>query len=287
MKAADKVAAFHVGIHKTGTSTLQTYCFRHYEELLHNRLLVLDRNEMRDYTGWGATVAEKPQAMMARIKQLRTSDGYDALFGSSENLLGKMFERRLPGLYPNAAANLSALARAIRHCRGRVIISIRPQHALLESYYLQTIHQGGFETFPRFLDRIDLDQLSFRPIIDAAHEAFGSENTVVIDFRTIKEGEDKYVQRFFAAVSPQFDVPVSVRHSKNRSISRKGLALALAINPNITSNTQREASRRFLQRYFSNVDYPRPVLLTPEQMGWLNDRYSAEYDEIVGRRVLA
>jgi hypothetical protein len=61
------------------------------------------------------------------------------------------------------------------------------------------------------------------------------------------------------------------------------LELALVINPMITSQEQRRATRRFLQTYFNNLSGPRPALLTHEQKESLRERYSGENAAILAR----
>jgi hypothetical protein len=277
---AEKIAAFHIGAHKTGTSVLQSYLRGNQEELAARRLLVITRPEMSALIGWGLTLVAKPERLAARIAELRTSTEFDALFGSYENLMGEVVQPDQTGLYPAAQANVTALANTVRDCRLKVILSIRPQHELLESAYLQTVHQGGYESFTEWLGRIDLDAISWAPIIEFLYDTLGRDNVTVIDFRTIADGQSAYIRQFLRAVDERFDGPVDFPAPKNRSISQKGLELALAANRHLLTDWQRRSMRRFLQKHFSNVDYPRPVLLSDGQRERLIERYGFEYDQL-------
>lgn len=282
----EKVAAFHIGAHKTGTSVLQAYLDTHVAELAAQRLLLLTRDEMGAYIGFGQKLVADPSALIERLTELRASEEYDALFGSYENLMGRVVLPDEPGLYPTARQNMSALVSAVQPCRLKVIISIRPQHELLESAYLQTVHQGGSESFRDWLGHVDLDAISWVPLIDLLHETVGADNVTVIDFRTIAEGQSAYIRQFLRAVGPEFDHPVDSAIVKNRSISDKGLTLALAANGLLMTDWQRRGMRKFLQRHFSNVDYPRPQLLSTDERDRLIDRYGDEYERLTGGALL-
>ena len=114
-------------------------------------------------------------------------------------------------------------------------------------------------------------------------DAFGAENVEIMDFRRIKEGQDAYLRYFFSLADPGLDVPIAYSPTRNASISARGLDLALAANRFLTNGTERKSMRVFLQTHFSNRDYPRPVLLSDEQKHSLQQRYGAEYDELVAR----
>ena len=67
----------------------------------------------------------------------------------------------------------------------------------------------------------------------------------------------------------------------NASLSDRGLQIALAANPHLTSKEERVAVRKFLQEHFPNTRYPRPVLLSEPERAKLDERYGAEYEDLV------
>lgn len=283
MMAPAKVAAFHIGAHKTGTSVLQRCLRDNAESLSRSGMLVLTRADMGQYIRWGDALIKTPERLAGRLERFSGDLQHDILFGSNENAIGRPFLPRGRGrLYPRAPRNIRALAAAMSGgIRPRIFLSIRPQAEFLESYYLQTVHEGSWATFAQWLERIDFRRLSWRPLVTTLRESFGDENVEIVDFRLIRSGQDAYVHRFLRALSDRFDQPVTIEGSVNRSISGKGLQLALAANPLLPKRADRGALRRFLQRHFSNVDYPRPVLLTESQRRELDHRYAAEYDDLV------
>lgn len=282
MPLPGKLVALHIGAHKTGTSVVQRY-LRENEELVAGLgVKYLRRAHLSQMIGWGERLVADPEPLRARLTKFGWDPRYRVLVGSYENLVGRPFTREGKGrLYPNAARNVAALAHAVAGHRCRVLLSIRPPAEFVESYYLQTVHQGGHETFAEWLQLVDLEALSWRPIVEELHRRFGPENVEVVDFRRIREGQDAFVRHVLARMSPRLDVPVRYPAATNRSVSARGLAMALAANPHLKTGEERGALRTFLQTHFSNLDGPRPVLFTPEQKAALWDRYRADYEALL------
>jgi hypothetical protein len=81
-------------------------------------------------------------------------------------------------------------------------------------------------------------------------------------------------------VRPGFDATIDYKPSRNRSISGKGLSIALAANPHLRTGDERSKMRKFLQKHYSNVDQPRPILLSDEQKAALRAEYEAEFENL-------
>jgi hypothetical protein len=284
MPRAPKVVALHVGAHKTGTSVLQNFLSENPNFLRRRRIMRLSRTRLAAAVGWGERLVDEPQRLGSSVDALRGSRRFLMALGSLENIVGRPFRAGAP-LYPDAARNFAALAAVLRPfepgVRPRIVLSIRPQADFLESYYLQTIQQGGHHSFEQWLAGIDLADLSWRPVVDALVDAFGAPRCAVIDFRLIRAGQDAYLRGLLAALDPRLDVAVRYPATRNRSISARGLQIALAANPLLETGPEQRAMRQFLQEHFSNLDQPRPALLTEAQRADLEDRYAGEYDELV------
>lgn len=282
-----KVTAIHVGAHKTGTSVFQQYLRENPKLLRRKRVLVVRRAELRDYAGWGDRLIADPGPLAARVEEFRRHPWFTTMIGSYENMLGRPFARRgRSGLYPQAAPNLAALATALANSRAKVLLTIRPQADFVESYYLQSVHEGGVKTFEQWVRRIDLDALSWTPIVDACRASFGADAVEIVDFQLIRQGQEAYLEHLLRCMDPRLNWAVTHPSTRNRSVSERGLRMALAANPHV-SGEDRSALRRFLQEHFSNADFPRPLLFTGSQRQALRDRYDAEYTALVGHGPLA
>ncbi|HEY3605651.1 MAG TPA: hypothetical protein VGL04_13345 [Sporichthyaceae bacterium] len=283
MHLRGKVAALHVGAHKTGTTVLQKYLSAHEAELRAKGVYYLRRSQLARYAGWGERLVEDPAPLAARLRKFRADPRFRVLIGSNENLMGRPFPKRGDGqLYPQAARNTAALRKALRGTGCKIVLSVRPQPDFLESYYLQTVHQGRDEPFEEWLARVDLTALSWRPMVTSLQEAFGPKRVVVVDFRLIKAGQEAYLRHLLSRVDPHWDHDVHFTESRNRSISERGLQMALAANQHLASGAERAALRGFLQTHFSNVDFPRPVLLGEDRRAALWEHYREDYEDLVG-----
>lgn len=276
-----KTVVFHVGAHKTGTSLVQNYLRDNTTVLRRHRMYYIHRSGMNTYVGWGDKLLAAPDALADKIRRPFTIPWFNVVIASHENTLGRPFAEGGAHLYPRAPEIIPALGQVLRPYRAKVFFSIRPQEQFLESYYLQMIHQGGYEPFEQWLEGIDLETLSWRPVVDALLATFGPEQVEIVDFREIHRGQQAYVEDFFRRIDRRYTFPVELPDVRNPSISEKGLRLALTANPHLESAEERKLMRKFLQGNFSNVDYPRARLLTDEQQQWLRERYAGEYETLV------
>jgi hypothetical protein len=269
----------HVGAHKTGSSLIQKYLRDNVAEFESRRIHYVGRGDMNGYVGWGGPVRDHPHRFRGRLTQAAQSEATTTI-ASHENSLGKPFSAKRPGLYPGAGRNLDALAGVLEGLDSTVVLYVRPQADFVESYYLQHLHEGGTQTFQEWIAGIDLDALSWQPLVAALRSTFGDDRVVVMDFREIRLGQDAFLARFFEAIGVDAGDGISYKPVRNPSVSEKGMRMALAVNPHLETPDQRVAVRKFLQRHFSNRKYPRPVLFDEEQRAQMSRRYDEEYEQL-------
>lgn len=283
MTSEEKIQAFHVGAHKTGTSMVQRYLERCPETYRDHGVDFVNRDEMSRLASWGNALTNEPDLLRARLSRFAADPTRRALFGSYENLIGRPFSAGQPGLYPSATRNLAALAQISSSLGAavttKVFLSIRRQSEFLESYYLQSVHEGASRAFGDWLDTVDLNRLSWRPIVSSMVDLFGPEQVEIVDFGLVKAGQGGYIGRFMRVLDPDFDDRFDPPKRYNRSVSEKGLRMALAANPFIEGAAERRRLRKFLQLRFSNVDYPRPDLLSADQAAEIDAPFAAELRE--------
>lgn len=269
-------AVVHVGAHKTGSSLVQKFLRDNRAALAGNGLDYISRSDMNTLAGWGKPLKKSPELLRERVAQAQ-AEGYKVAIASHENTMGRPFIDGVPGLYPQSPENFQALGEILEGFDYRVVLYLRPQADFVESYYLQSLHEGGTDTFEQWTAKRDLSSLSWQPVVDAMHKAFGPDRTIVKDFLDIKQGQDEYLRRFFAAIDVDPGISVSYAPVRNPSVSDKGMRMALAVNPHVRTSAQRKAVRVFLQKHFSNRQYPRPVLLDETQRQRFAELYDEEY----------
>jgi prephenate dehydratase len=254
-----------MGAHKTGTSLLQKFMRDNRGMLRRKRVYYLSRSEMNQHVGWGKRLLTQPHRLEGRIAEVLANPWYNILVTSHENTLGPPFKHGAAHLYPRGPELAAQLARVLRPWHSRAFFYIRPQDEFVESYYLQRIHQGHRHSFQEWLEQIDLDALTWRPVADALVECFGADCVEIVDFRLIHQGQNAFIGDFLRRIDRRLEIDPDYRPIRNASVSDKGMKIALAANKHLRSDWERKALRTFLQKYFSNRDYPRPVLLSEEQ----------------------
>ena len=269
----------HVGAHKTGSSLIQKFLRDNRAALAGNGLHYISRSDMNHLAGWGKVLREKPELLRDRLAEV-DAQKYDAAIASHENIMGRPFSEKHPGLYPEAPKNFEALGKILEGYDYRVVIYIRPQADFVESYYLQSLHEGGTKTFSEWTANLAIDSLSWKPVVDGMHRAFGEDRVVVRDFLDIREGQDEFMRRFFASIDIDPGISVSYAPVRNPSVSEKGMQMALAVNPHVRTSAQRQAVRKFLQKHFSNRQYPRPVLYSDADRRRFAELFDQEYTSL-------
>jgi hypothetical protein len=279
-----KSAAFHVGAHKTATTMLQNFLWDRRAELRRRGVSLIGRLEMTRDVGLGPALLADPGPFTRRVDDFRRSPNYTLLLASDEQIIGQPFPPAGDGrIYPDARRNAAALARILAPLPTRIVIMLRPQDQFVESYYLQTVQGGGTESFAQYLERVDLDALSWRPVIAALTDAFGADAVTVRDFGSIRDGQEQFITGFLRALDERLDLDPHYPGSHNRGLSERGVRMALDANAILRKPSDVVAVRDFLQLHFSNAAYARPRFFSDEQKQALRDRYADEYAELVAQ----
>ncbi|WP_264214793.1 hypothetical protein [Leisingera thetidis] len=270
----------HLGAHKTATSLVQKYFKAKRKYYLKQEVLALTRGEVSPYISWGDQILEDPGKLNGFLHEKAAAAPGCSLLLSNENALGRPFKTR-PGLYPDHGKIIDGLPAALEGFRPRIVYSIRPPWEFLESYYLQMVHQGYYQTFNQYIGDLDLAKLSWTPIIERLQQAFGKENVSVMDFGLIRQGQEVFLKEFISRNLPEGVVPdLEYDAVHNASISDRGLQMALRVNPLLRPG-ETGVVRRFLQEHFSNRTEPRPLLMSEQQKSELKARYEDEYNALV------
>ncbi len=280
MSADPGSVVLHLGAHKTASSLIQKFLRDRPEEAARLHLGVVGRSEGNRLFGWGDKTVTRAARTRDRIAELLAEPHVHQVVISHENALGRPLRAGGDSLYPDARALAADLAEVCQPWSTRIIWYVRPQHEFLESYYLQTVHQGGTATFAQWTRHLDLAKVSWRPVVDALAQAFGDDRLVVADFSEIELGQKVFLERFLRRVNPSSQPEVHYRARRNPSIGDVGLDIGLALNGHLESADERKAVRTFLQSRFSNHRYPRPILFTSATIEELAGRYTDEYRQL-------
>jgi len=241
-----KSVVLHLGAHKTGTSTIQKYMRDNEALCLQNRIGFMSRSTTDVLLRWGkrADVQAHGDELRQLVKQAEES-GAEHYVISHENVPGRPFVPEEKRLYPNLKAHAAAVKDELAGWPIKVVFHIRSQPAFLESYYLQTIHEGAHHTFREWRQAMGKTNLSWKPIYKDLCEVFGAENVMIRSFDAdIAGGQENLLQQFFAAFSDRTADDFggfAYKAHRNPSVGDKGLKLALLINPLLSDAAERSA----------------------------------------------
>ncbi|HEY2879986.1 hypothetical protein [Nocardioides sp.] len=281
MSLPDKRFVCHVGAHVTGARQVQRYLRDNVDQLERQGLHCVPRALMGKLVGWGPKLVADPDRFAQELGSAWRSPGIDGVLVSHENTIGRPFGDGGGGLYAGALPTLEALAGVSEPAQRTVVLSVRPQADFLESYYLQTISEGAWHTFDDWLGALDLDDISWMPLHEQLIATFGVDAVRVLDFAEVGSDPVAHVREFFRLIGVDLPADLHVSPVHHPRPSEKGMRMVLAANPYVRTTDERMGLRAFLQKNFSDRDYPSPTLLTVEQRAELNDRYGDEYRRLV------
>lgn len=274
----------HLGAHKTATSLIQKYFQEKREEYKAKGVSYIPRDRISEITGWGAKLIDNPGRFRKEVESQFKKNGSRFVIFSYEDMLRRPFAEGKKGLYPRNHDPLKALSEALQGYNTKIVYYIRPQVEFVPSYYVQLIQEGGFFTFEQFItEQVDLNEISWKPLVDSFSDVFSPENVHIGDFRSIRAGQYEFLKQFVENMMPGIEGDYEYKKVHNVGLSARGLHIALRINPLLRKDTTTRETRKvrnFLQENFSSATEPKPVLLSDEVKEQLN-RYQAEYDSIL------
>jgi hypothetical protein len=272
----------HFGAHKTGTSLIQKFMRDRKEILSRLGIVFVSRSESDELIGWGTKFRTNPKPLQQQVHSLAES-GCRYIVISHENSLGKPFSQGSCGLYNKSGEQINAFAEALSNYDLTFIYYIRRQWEFVESYYIQTVHQGSSKTFKEWYTSIGGSaNLSWRPLVENLRMIQGG-STIIKDFGTLVEnGQEWYLKDFFECfIDTESIPPVEYKSKRNISVGETGLKMLRAANMFTDTAAERKLLRKFFQLHFNNLNYPRPNLLNPEEQMRIKEKYASELVELL------
>lgn len=268
----------HVGAHKTGTSLVQKYYKDENEVIRDVGVSYIPRVDASELVGWGN---KPPEGLRSRLEE-EAAKRPPVVLMSLENMLGRPFQPDRAGLYPDAAQGAEGLAKASDGFDAYVVFYVRPIADFLESYYLQTIHQGKWHTFTEWYETLTGPH-RWAPVVQTLEDAFGAERVILGDFSEIKAGQNQFLRQFMTRAGLPQPPTVDYEKIRNASVSARGLEIALALNPHLHDANERRMTRVFLQQHFSNQQEERARPMPEELRRSITAETAAEFETLAAR----
>jgi hypothetical protein len=188
----------HIGFHKTASTALQEHVFG--DPATGFVRWAEDRKLAHPYLVCHSPLAPIPD--QARDELL----GLDAAAKAGGKCLVVSHER-LSGYYATGGFDSAAIARRMAEAfpEARILIVVREQRAMLESFYSQYVSDGGVLPFAKFMRPMpqtrlrapgfDPDFLLYDRLVQLYRGLFGADRVLVLPFELLKARPGEYVRR--------------------------------------------------------------------------------------------
>ncbi len=213
----------HIGAHRTGTTTLQTYLQKNACKLRKNRIEFWGPKRTR--SGLFSGLVKPPEKLSndALLRGKRSSgviqmemdrlamDGVKTLIVSEENMIGVMKNNlRKSRLYPDAAERIERFAPAFElRCR-RIVLSIRSYDKYWASVLAYCVERGWKMPDMAVLDRLVIQPNRWRDVVKSVAKSFPDAEILVLPFERLMGQPD----RQFALLRGNVDVQPFMAHQE-------------------------------------------------------------------------
>lgn len=278
----------HIGHVKTGTSAIQHF-------FLHNKERLKERGVLYPETGLYGPGQHKIPVNMMEKKEIYDFLTYFEKSNYSESFYEKNLRHRLISEIANSECSkvlisseyfifmndLSILKSFLNPFDVRIILSLRRQDLLLESFYRQVLLVGYSKGIKKFLETYRHLLLDYRKIIEKWSEAFGSTSLILLDYGTFREHTDIY--RSFINIidiAPNDDLNIPDEPVKRNETMDVGFAALLRIFNRIGISAVFEGRMadhlRVLQDSFGSGYLGQGTFLSPENCQKLLKEFSQD-----------
>lgn len=238
----DRKIFIHIGLEKTGTTSIQDFLFNNTEklktksifyptELGANHTSLCIYSAQREYIGNLAPEKKNikikenfPQIMKSIIKEFDESDCENLVF-SNEHLSSRLKNTN----------DIENLKRLFDHYTYpvKIIVYIRNQVDLLESLYFEGIKAGGKENLNDWANHFNYFELDYIKLLGAWESVFGKESIIVrlFDRHVLKNGDA--IDDFLDVFSVERNESFSVNSQQNVSLGYKSLEFMRRYNLNV------------------------------------------------------
>jgi len=238
----DRKIFIHIGLEKTGTTSIQDFLFNNTEKLKTKSIfypteLGANHTSLCIYSAQreciGNLAPEKknikikenfPQIMKSIIKEFDESDCENLVF-SNEHLSSRLKNTN----------DIENLKRLFDHYTYpvKIIVYIRNQVDLLESLYFEGIKAGGKENLNDWANHFNYFELDYIKLLGAWESVFGKESIIVrlFDRHVLKNGDA--IDDFLDVFSVERNESFSVNSQQNVSLGYKSLEFMRRYNLNV------------------------------------------------------
>ena len=291
----------HVGIHKTGTTTLQVALDSMRGQLADHGVALVTIEQMKKLpheSAWKARLTTNPLESPLFREELSdlvtreidrvvsaTGEPVQQVLISNERMVGARMpsEGDSPLFRPVAVPSTREIIEILEPDSTHVAIYTRRQDRLIESCYLWEIQKGLSHTVHEQFPYLREPVLHYFELVRRLQSIPEVGSIRVRPFEMIRAGSLAYLDDFLFNLNLQGRLDFSefgTNPAENLSYSQRALDLALTINPSLDTKKQRDAVRRFLKRHFTVDDYGPARILTDEERANMIEMYRPDNERL-------
>ena len=258
----------HAGLHKTGTTAIQSFCAGNRDGLYQKGIWYPDyqpirQSRPRTHHDIASAVAEDTtweNFTYQEVKQLisfwKEHAGDTVIFLSSEKICRYLSPDTSRDWKLRRLTYLQNFADLFQDFEVEPVLILRRQDDFIHSAYLENLHKGtreGTLTFPEFRELSLKTRLRYADNLDAFKQAFG--HVKVFWYEDLKEGNKLHLNLFkeLEFNVDEFDPPGTVRKSINYEhgvVKRKLNKLIFRLQPNLFRRAVNKVTNSILSSSF-------------------------------------
>ncbi|MDP6933077.1 MAG: hypothetical protein QGG40_09180, partial [Myxococcota bacterium] len=177
---------------------------------------------------------------------------------------------------PKVEAALTDIIEALQPESTTIRMYVRRQDRLLESQYIQQLHDGLVMTFEEFTDRAaKMPLIQFGDLARRVGVLPTVDELIVRPFEIIRSGSLAFIRDFFTSLGLRdAHIPAIANiGQRNASYTEPAMKAAIAINGLLETEEQKRRTRKFLGALFPKGRYPKPRLFDKEARTSVLDMY--------------
>jgi hypothetical protein len=194
-----KTVFVHIGMSKTGTTTLQFH-------LDANRALLKSSGYCYPLSGLSSSPHEKGHHELVRAAKVRDESVYKALVAEINKTAANAVVLSSEGFSVAAQGEIEFLKKMLDGYEVKIVVYVREQASFLESLYNQAVKTGSEvrDRYEFLADMLSSNRLNYYSVVKGWAAVFGKENIIVREYRAGGSDRRELLEDFFEVVG--FDV---------------------------------------------------------------------------------
>lgn len=271
----------HIGIHKTGSTAIQSWLKTSQAHLASHHIVALPSPPFSLSRSIMEAVKLDDALITACRSELATAIASQSISPDHTLVLSaEGFSGSIRKGYTNAPICAKILAQILAEHTVTVAVYLRPQDSFIESLYTQRIHQGESTSFPEYLAALPSNAFDWQNHVQAFAATFGQASLRVRPYHKSQLPESDSILRDFCQILGCPFAPTSTEPTiKNVGYSRDAMELARSVNPSLSAPDQ-HTLRKWLQKTASKGTWNAYSYFTPEQRSTILSRYASSNEQV-------